>query len=134
MKEFASKIHAFGKALMMPISVIAAAGIFLGVAAALQNPVITGETFASMQVPQLVIGFIRKVAGALFANLPLFFAVASAIGLAKAEKPTAAFASVIGFIALHVGISATLGARGLTAATTTAAALQQQGMDQTAAM
>ncbi|MBD8213105.1 PTS transporter subunit EIIC [Erwinia persicina] len=134
MKEFASKIHAFGKALMMPISVIAAAGIFLGVAAALQNPVITGEAFASMQVPQLVIGFIRKVAGALFANLPLFFAVASAIGLAKAEKPTAAFASVIGFIAMHVGISATLAARGLTAATTTAAALQQQGMDQTAAM
>ena len=134
MKEFASKIHAFGKALMMPISVIAAAGIFLGVAAALQNPAITGEAFAGMQIPQLIIGFIRKVAGALFANLPLFFAVASAIGLAKAEKPTAAFASVIGFIAMHVGISATLAASGLTAATTTAAALQQQGMDQTTAM
>lgn len=134
MKAFASKVHAFGKALMMPISVIAAAGIFLGVAAALQNPVITGDAFASWQIPQLIIGFIRKVAGALFANLPLFFAVASAIGLAKAEKPTAAFASVIGFIAMHVGISATLAARGLTAATTTAAALQQQGMDQTAAM
>ncbi|BCQ44955.1 hypothetical protein ERHA55_24820 [Erwinia rhapontici] len=134
MKAFASKVHAFGKALMMPISVIAAAGIFLGVAAALQNPVITGDAFASLQIPQLIIGFIRKVAGALFANLPLFFAVASAIGLAKAEKPTAAFASVIGFIAMHVGISATLAARGLTAATTTAAALQQQGMDQTTAM
>ncbi len=134
MKEFASKIHAFGKALMMPISVIAAAGIFLGVAAALQNPAITGEAFASMQTPQLIIGFIRKVAGALFANLPLFFAVASAIGLAKAEKPTAAFAAVIGFIAMHVGVSATLAAKGLTAATTPPAALQQQGMDQTAAM
>lgn len=134
MKEFASKIHAFGKALMMPISVIAAAGIFLGVAAALQNPAITGDAFASMQTPQLIIGFIRKVAGALFANLPLFFAVASAIGLAKAEKPTAAFAAVIGFIAMHVGVSATLAAKGLTAATTTPAALQQQGMDQTAAM
>ncbi|WP_288499159.1 PTS transporter subunit EIIC [uncultured Erwinia sp.] len=134
MKEFASKIHAFGKALMMPISVIAAAGIFLGVAAALQNPAITGEAFASMQTPQLIIGFIRKVAGALFAYLPLFFAVASAIGLAKAEKPTAAFAAVIGFIAMHVGVSATLAAKGLTAATTTPAALQQQGMDQTAAM
>jgi len=134
MKEFASKIHAFGKALMMPISVIAAAGIFLGVAAALQNPAITGDAFASMQTPQLIIGFIRKVAGALFANLPLFFAVASAIGLAKAEKPTAAFAAVIGFIAMHVGVSTTLAAKGLTAATTTPAALQQQGMDQTAAM
>ena len=134
MKQLTSQIHAFGKALMMPISVIAAAGIFLGLAAAMQNPAITGDAFAQMQVPQLIIGFIRKVAGALFANLPVFFAVASAIGLAKAEKPTAAFAAVIGYIAMNVGISATLAAKGLTAATTTPDALQQAGMDQTAAM
>ncbi|QHM71121.1 PTS transporter subunit EIIC [Mixta intestinalis] len=134
MKDFTSKIHAFGKALMMPISVIAAAGIFLGVAAAMQNPAITGDAFASMQTPQIIISFIRKVAGALFANLPVFFAVASAIGLAKAEKPTAAFAAVIGFIAMHVGISATLAAKGITSQTTTPEALQQAGMDQTTAM
>lgn len=134
MKNMASQVHAFGKALMMPISVIAAAGIFLGLAAAMQNPAVTGDAFANMQVPQLVIGFIRKVAGALFANLPVFFAVASAIGLAKAEKPTAAFAAVIGYLALNVGISATLAAKGLTAATTTPDALQQAGMDQTSAM
>ncbi|HCX00394.1 MAG TPA: PTS maltose transporter subunit IICB, partial [Pantoea sp.] len=111
-----------------------AAGIFLGLAAAMQNPAITGDAFAQMQVPQLIIGFIRKVAGALFANLPVFFAVASAIGLAKAEKPTAAFAAVIGYIAMNVGINATLAAKGLTAATTTPEALQKAGMDQTAAM
>ncbi|WP_276726005.1 PTS transporter subunit EIIC [Pantoea septica] len=134
MKQLTSQIHAFGKALMMPISVIAAAGIFLGLAAAMQNPAITGDAFAQMQVPQLIIGFIRKVAGALFANLPVFFAVASAISLAKAEKPTAAFAAVIGYITMNVGISATLAAKGLTAATTTPAALQQAGMDQTTAM
>ncbi|KAA5932995.1 PTS maltose transporter subunit IICB [Pantoea sp. Bo_2] len=134
MKQLTSQIHAFGKALMMPISVIAAAGIFLGLAAAMQNPAVTGEAFAQMQVPQLIIGFIRKVAGALFANLPVFFAVASAIGLAKAEKPTAAFAAVIGYIVMNVGISATLAAKGITAATTTPAALQQAGLDQTTAM
>ncbi|WP_293797132.1 PTS transporter subunit EIIC [uncultured Pantoea sp.] len=134
MKNLASQIHAFGKALMMPISVIAAAGIFLGLAAAMQNPAITGDAFANLQVPQLIIGFIRKVAGALFANLPLFFAVASAIGLAKAEKPTAAFAAVIGYIAMNVGISSTLASKGLTATTTTPEALQKAGMDQTAAM
>ncbi|WP_346267490.1 PTS transporter subunit EIIC [Pantoea sp. 1B4] len=134
MKQLTSQIHAFGKALMMPISVIAAAGIFLGLAAAMQNPAVTGDAFAQMQVPQLIIGFIRKVAGALFANLPVFFAVASTIGLAKAEKPTAAFAAVIGYIVMNVGISATLAAKGITAATTTPAALQQAGMDQTTAM
>ncbi len=134
MKNLASQIHAFGKALMMPISVIAAAGIFLGLAAAMQNPAITGDAFANMPLPQLIIGFIRKVAGALFANLPVFFAVACAIGLAKAEKATAAFAAVIGYIAMNVGISSTLGAQGLTATSTTPDALQQAGMDQTTAM
>lgn len=134
MKQLTSQIHAFGKALMMPISVIAAAGIFLGLAAAMQNPAVTGEAFVQMAVPQVIIGFIRKIAGALFTNLPLFFAVASAIGLATAEKPTAAFAAVIGYIVMNVGISATLAAKGITAATTTPAALQQAGMDQTTAM
>ncbi|TCV99877.1 PTS transporter subunit EIIC [Biostraticola tofi] len=134
MKDFASKIHGFGKALMMPISVIAAAGIFLGLAAAMQNPAITGDAFAGLKYPQLVIGFIRQIAGALFANLPLFFAVASAIGLAKAEKPTAAFAAVIGFIAMHVGVSASLAAQNLTPVTTAANALIAGGMPQTQAM
>ncbi|CAJ0991778.1 PTS system glucose-specific EIICBA component [Sodalis praecaptivus] len=134
MKEISSKIHGFGKALMMPISVIAAAGIFLGLAAAMQNPTVTGEAFAQLTYPQWVIGFIRQVASALFANLPLFFAVASAIGLAREEKPTAAFAAVIGFISLHVGVSASLAAQSITPATTTLAALTGRGMSQTEAL
>lgn len=134
MNSLGSKIHGFGKALMMPISVIAAAGIFLGLAAALQNPSITGDAFASMKTFQLAIGAIRQIAGALFANLPLFFAVASAIGLANAEKTTAAFAAVIGFLVMHVGVSLTLAAQNLTPATTTVDALTAGGMDRTAAL
>ncbi|KAA9002017.1 PTS maltose transporter subunit IICB [Affinibrenneria salicis] len=134
MKNLGTKIHGFGKALMMPISVIAAAGIFLGVAAALQNPAVTGDAFASITSLQIVIGFIRQVAGALFANLPLFFALASAIGLASAEKPTAAFAAVIGFISMHVGVKATLTAQGITPATIAIPALMQSGMSQTDAL
>ncbi|PWC12877.1 PTS maltose transporter subunit IICB [Brenneria roseae subsp. americana] len=134
MKDLGNKIHGFGKALMMPISVIAAAGVFLGLAAAMQNPAITGDAFTEMKILQLVIGFIRQVAGALFANLPLFFAVASAIGLANAEKPTAAFAAVIGFISMHVGVRATLAAQNLTLETTTIVALAAAGMDHTAAL
>lgn len=134
MKNLGSKIHGFGKALMMPISVIAAAGIFLGLAAAMQNPAVTGQAFTQLHYTQLIIGFIRQTAGALFANLPLFFAVATAIGLAREEKPTAAFAAVIGFIVMHVGVSASLAAQHLTAATTTAQALTQGGLGQTEAM
>lgn len=133
MQDLSTKIHDFGKALMMPISVIAAAGIFLGLAAAMQNPAVTGDAFANLKYAQWVIGFIRQVAGALFANLPLLFAVAIAIGLAKAEKPTAAFAAAIGFISMHVGVSASLAAQNLTAAATTVPALVAHGMSATRA-
>nr|WP_086939462.1 PTS transporter subunit EIIC [Thaumasiovibrio occultus] len=134
MKQIGSKLQDLGKALMMPISVIAAAGIFLGLAAALQNPNITGQSFNQLEAVQLVLGFIRKVAGSLFGNLPLFFAVAAAIGLAKQEKPTAAFAAIIGFISMHVGVNYSLLSQGLTPQTTSVAYLVEQGMDKTAAM
>lgn len=123
-----------GKALMMPISVIAAAGIFLGLAAALQNPAIVGESIIHAQMMQQVIGFIRKVAGALFGNLPLLFAIAAAIGLARDEKPTAALAAVIGFITFHVGVNYSLLAQGLTPETTSVPALVAKGYSQTAAV
>lgn len=123
-----------GKALMMPISVIAAAGIFLGLAAALQNPAIVGESIIHAEMMQQIIGFIRKVAGALFGNLPLLFAIAAAIGLARDEKPTAALAAVIGFITFHVGVSYSLLAQGLTPQTTSVAALLEKGYSQTDAV
>lgn len=61
MKEIGRKIHGFGKALMMPILVIADAGIFLGLAAAMQNTAVTGEAFARLHYPQMISGFIRQV-------------------------------------------------------------------------
>ena len=133
MATLGGKLQDLGKALMMPISVIAAAGIFLGLAAAMQNPAIMGQAFVELESIQLVLGFIRKIAGSLFGNLPLYFAIAAAIGLAKDEKPTAAMASVIGFISMHVGINYSLLAQGLTPETTSVAYLVKQGMDVTAA-
>lgn len=134
MKNIGSKLQDLGKALMMPISVIAAAGIFLGLAAALQNPNITGQSFNQLEAVQITLGFIRKVSGSLFGNLPLFFAVATAIGLAKNEKPTAAFAAIIGFISMHVGINYSLLVQNLTPTTTSVSYLVEMGMDQTEAM
>ena len=134
MIKLGSKIHDLGKALMTPISVIAAAGIFLGLASALQNPNVTGDTFTHVKSLQLVIGFIRQVSSALFANLPVFFAVATAMGLANAEKATAAFSSVIGFIGMHVGINYSLLAQNITPATTNVAHLTAQGMPSSEAL
>lgn len=128
MKSFMQK---FGKSLLLPISTIAAAGIFLGLAAALQNSAIVGETFVQIQGIQHFIGFIRKLAGLVFGNLPVFFAISIALGMAKEEKATAAFASLIGFLVLHLTLNYLLGLDGLTAETTSVKYLiENQGLSQ----
>ncbi|WP_192987875.1 PTS transporter subunit EIIC [Carnobacterium mobile] len=115
MKDFLQKL---GKSLMMPISIIAAAGIFLGLSSVLQNPAIVGENFVSFEIVQNIIGFIRTLASALFGNLPILFAIAVAIGMAKKEKATAAFSAVIGFIIFHITLNYILGLNGFNAETT----------------
>lgn len=127
MKDFLQKL---GKSLMMPISIIAAAGIFLGLGSVLQNPDIVGETFVSFVAVQNIIGFVRALASALFGNLPILFAVAVTIGLAKKEKPTAAFSAVIGFIIFHVTLNYILGLNGLTGETTAIDYLVSNGASQ----
>ncbi|MDQ0412293.1 PTS transporter subunit EIIC [Mesobacillus stamsii] len=127
MKGFMQKL---GKSLMMPISIIAAAGIFLGLAAVLQNPNIVGESFVQIETVQQFLGFVRKLVGTLFGNLPILFAVSVAIGLAKDEKATAAFGAIIGFLLFHVTISYVLGIQGITPDSTSIDALKENGLNE----
>lgn len=127
MREQLQKI---GKSLMMPISIIAAAGIFLGLSSVLQNANIVGEGFVSLSVIQNIVGFIRAIANALFGNLSILFAISVAIGLARKEKETAAFSAVIGFIVFHIAISTLLGYNGLNATTTSVSYLMDNGASQ----
>ncbi|MEC6747058.1 PTS transporter subunit EIIC [Marinilactibacillus sp. XAAS-LB27] len=122
-----------GKALMTPISLIAAAGIFLGISSVLQNPDIVGDTFVSFTIVQHVIGIVRALAGAIFGNLPILFAVAISFGLAKKEKTTAAFSGVIGFILFHITIQYLLSINDITAATYSVEALMESGLSELAA-
>lgn len=127
MKEFWQK---FGKSLLLPISTIAVAGIFSGLAAAMQNSAIVGETFANLVYVQDFIGFIRKLAGLVFGNLPLFFCLSIAVGMAKDEKPTAAFSAVLGFLVFHFTLNYILFLNGITADSTSITSLMGQGMSQ----
>lgn len=126
MKE---NVQKFGKSLLLPISTIAAAGIFMGIAAALQNPSIVGNEFVAMEGTQLIIGFIRKLAGLVFGNLPLFFALSITVSLAKEEKETAAFSAVLGFIVFHFTLNYILTAKGLTIESTSIESLVSSGMN-----
>lgn len=104
-----------GRSFMLPISLLAATGIFLGLAAASANPQIQGVApFLGSNSIMYITQLIRKVAGTLFGNIPLLFAMSLALGMAKKEKPIAAFAGLIGYLVLNRSMMYVLDNTGLT--------------------
>ncbi|OKL45104.1 PTS glucose transporter subunit IIBC [Pseudovibrio exalbescens] len=74
-----------GKSLMLPVSVLPAAGILLGVGAA-DLPFI----------PDLVNHLMEQAGGSIFGNLPIIFAVAVALGFANNDG-VSGLAAVVGY-------------------------------------
>ncbi|MDQ6827302.1 MAG: PTS glucose transporter subunit IIBC [Gemmatimonadota bacterium] len=78
-------LQKIGKSLMLPVSVLPAAGILLGV----------GSAKFSM-LPPVVSSVMAQAGGAIFGNLPLIFAIGVALGLTSNDG-VAALAAVVGF-------------------------------------
>ena len=98
-----------GKALMLPVAILPAAGILLAFGNALQNPDLV------RRIPALETGWLQLVAevmersgGIVFDNLALLFAVGVAIGLAGGEG-VAGLAAIIGFLVMNVTMGVSLG-------------------------
>lgn len=111
-------LQRIGKAFMLPIALLPAAGILLGVGGAflnlttLQNPPTIYQgliRFVRIEGVMAALTVMKDVGDIVFANLPLLFAIGIAVGLAKSDKGTAALASAIGFIVMHQAISTALG-------------------------
>lgn len=78
-------LQKIGKSLMLPVSVLPAAGILLGVGSA-KFP----------WLPVVVSDVMAQAGGAVFGNLPLIFAIGVVLGLTKNDG-VAALAAVVGF-------------------------------------
>ena len=78
-------LQKIGKSLMLPVSVLPAAGILLGVGSA-----------KFTWLPVIVSNVMAQAGGAIFGNLPLIFAIGVALGL-TGNDGVAALASVVGF-------------------------------------
>ena len=78
-------LQKIGKSLMLPVSVLPAAGILLGVGSA-----------KFTWLPVVVSNVMAQAGGAVFGNLPLIFAIGVALGL-TANDGVAALAAVVGF-------------------------------------
>ncbi|MBA2872767.1 PTS system D-glucosamine-specific IIC component [Anoxybacillus calidus] len=109
MKKAFGTLQKVGKALMLPVAILPAAGILLALGNALQNPALTDK------VPALKAEWITMVAqvmeqsgGIVFANLSLLFAVGVAVGLAGGDG-VAGLAAIIGYLVMNVTMSVILG-------------------------
>ena len=110
-------LQRIGKAIMLPIAALPVAGILLGVGgsliniAALENaPSIYQPLIAFVNIPviTIILTIMQGVGNIVFGNLPILFAVGTAVGLAKQDKGTAALASVFGFLIMNEVISVLL--------------------------
>ena len=98
-----------GKAFMLPIAMLPAAGLLLGIGSALSNEA-TILAYPILNIPALQVIFkIMSAAGnVIFGNLSLLLCVGLCIGLAKKDKGVAALAGVVGFLVMNGTIAAML--------------------------
>ncbi|KHF41345.1 glucose-specific PTS transporter subunit IIBC [Halalkalibacter okhensis] len=94
-----------GKALMLPVALLPAAGILLAFGNALQNPDLTARIPALEAEWIVMLASIMENAGDIvFANLALLFAVGVAIGLSNGDG-VAGLAALIGYLIINVTMS-----------------------------
>ncbi|MGL5646107.1 PTS transporter subunit EIIC, partial [Cetobacterium sp.] len=106
--------QSLGKTFMLPVALLAAMGILLGIGAAF-----TGGTtiemfpFLGNSFLQGIFNFMIKISLVAFSFLPLMFAVAIPLGMARENKEIAAFAGIMGYIAMQLGTNFYLSETGL---------------------
>jgi PTS system glucose-specific IIC component len=81
-------LQKIGKALMLPVAVLPVAGLLLGVGAA---------NFSFL--PAILSNVMNQAGGAIFGNLPLIFAIGTALGLAGNDG-VSALSAVVGYVVM----------------------------------
>ncbi|KEY57759.1 maltose/glucose-specific PTS transporter subunit IIC [Serratia sp. DD3] len=103
------KAQLFGKSFMLPIAVLPAAGLLLGIGGALSNPnTVEAYPFLNIGWLQGLFTVMASAGATVFANLAVLFAVGVAVGLAKSDKGTAGLASLIAYLVMNATINALL--------------------------
>src|SRR6201994_1269397 len=87
MKSVIESLQPLGRALMLPIAVLPAAGLLLRLG----------------QPDLLNIAFIAAAGDAIFSNLGLLFAIGVAVGLARENHGAAGLAGAVGFLVATKG-------------------------------
>ena len=102
-----SQIQRFGGAMFTPVLLFPFAGIVVGIAIMLRNPLFVGEALtAPDNLFAQIVHIIEEGGWAVFRNMPLIFAVCLPIGLAKQAQGRACLAVLISFLTWNYFINA----------------------------
>lgn len=102
-----------GKTFMLPVSLLAACGIMLGIGSSFASSV-TAEILPFLNNPILKVffEFMATIGSFAFSNLPVMFAMAIPLGLARQDKGVAAFSGYVGFAMSSLSVNFFLKATG----------------------
>lgn len=100
-KKFFGQLQRIGKALMLPVAILPAAGILLAFGNAMHNEQLVGiAPWLKMDVFVMISSVMEAAGQIIFDNLPLLFAVGTALGLAGGDG-VAALAALVGYLIMN---------------------------------
>ncbi len=109
LKKYIRRIAKVGKALMLPVAILPAAGILLAIGNALQNPALLAHLpVLDNTIVHIVARVMEKAGDIIFSNLSLLFAVGVAVGLAGGDG-VAGIAAIIGYLIMNVTMGVIMG-------------------------
>ena len=95
------QLQKLGKSFMLPIAILPAAGLLLGIGSAFSNSAtIAAYPFLNNFVAQAIFKVMNSAGSAVFNNLSLLLCIGLCIGFAKSDKGTAALAGMVGYLVM----------------------------------
>lgn len=99
--RFFGQLQRIGKALMLPVAILPAAGILLALGNAMHNAqLVTIAPWLEHEVFVIISSIMESAGQIIFDNLPLLFAVGTALGLAGGDG-VAALAALVGYLIMN---------------------------------
>lgn len=102
-------LQKIGKSFMLPIAILPAAGLLLGIGGALSNPnTVMAYPILNNSILQGIFKVMAAAGNVVFANLALMLCIGLCVGLAKKDKGTAALAGFVAYIIMNAAINSLL--------------------------
>ena len=113
--------QSLGKTFMLPVALLSFCGIMMGIGSSLSShDVITLIPFLGNHLLQPIFMWMSKVGSFAFSYLPVMFAIAIPLGMARDNKGVAAFSGFVGFAVMNLAVNFWLNAKGILPTTDTA--------------